>query len=272
MKLVIARSMVVSILLHVLALGLLMVSLDLTPPIQPFLPQGEIIDAVAVEDKQVEQELAKLKEADQQKRDEELRKQREMERKAEELQKKSNEAEQKRKEEEVRLADLKQKQEAEEKKRKEEEQKLAEVKKQQEELKKQQELEQKRKQEELAKAEADRKKKEAEEALKKQLAAEQAAQDKADMNIINQYVARITSAIQSEFNMTGLPPGLSCVFQIRMSPTGDVITLRIDRSSGNTVFDTRAETAVRSAAPLPVPEDPRVFNKMREIRLTFAPQ
>jgi colicin import membrane protein len=260
--------MVISVLLHVLAFGLLMVSLDLTPPIQPFLPQGEIIDAVAIDDKQVEQEIAQLKEAEQQKQNEQLKKQRELERKAEELQKKSSEAEQKRKEEEIRLADLKKKQEIEEKKRKEEEQKLSDAKKQQEELKKQQELEQKRKQEELAKAKA-------EEALKKQLAAEQAAmqaaQDKADMNIINQYVARITRAIQSEFNMTGLPPGLSCVFQIRMSPTGDVLTLRIDRSSGNTIFDTRAETAVRSAAPLPVPEDARVFAKMREIRLTFAP-
>ena len=275
MKLILARSIFLSALLHVLAFGLLLVSLDLTPTIQPALPKGEIIDAVTVDNKQVEQELARLKEADQQKQNEQLRKQQELERKAADLQKQSINAEQRRKQEELRLADLKQKQQDEEKKRKEEELKLADAKKQQEELKQQQELDQKRKQETLAKAEADRKKKEAEEALKKKLAEEQAqmlaAQDKADMNVINQYVARIANAIQSEFNMTGLPPGLSCVFLLRMSPGGDVVSVRIDKSSGNTIFDTRAETAVKRAAPLPVPEDARIFAKMREIRLTFAP-
>lgn len=264
-----------SVLVHVLAFGLLLFSLDLTQPIEPIMPQGEIVEAVTVDTKQVEQELAKLKQDDQRKQNEELRRQQDMQRKAEELQKKSAEAEQRRKEEEIRLADIKKKQEIEEKKRREEEQKLADAKKQQEELRKQQELEKKRKQEELAKAEADRKKKEAEEALKKQLAAEQAAmqaaQDKADMNVINQYVARIAAAVQGQFNMVGLPPDLSCTIYIRMIAGGEVVETRIVKSSGNPVFDSRAENAVRSASPLPVSDDARIFAKMRELNFIFDP-
>jgi len=56
-----------------------------------------------------------------------------------------------------------------------------------------------------------------------------------------------------------------------MIPGGDVVEVRIDKSSGNTLFDSRAEIAVKRASPLPVPENPRIFDKMRVIRLTFAP-
>ncbi|MEQ8938113.1 MAG: cell envelope integrity protein TolA [Gammaproteobacteria bacterium] len=46
----------------------------------------------------------------------------------------------------------------------------------------------------------------------------------------------------------------------------------IAKSSGNELFDKRAETAVYSASPLPVPYEPRVFNQMRTIQITFRPK
>ena len=57
-----------------------------------------------------------------------------------------------------------------------------------------------------------------------------------------------------------------------MIPGGEVVEARITRSSGNSVFDRRAETAMSKASPLPVPDNPRIFAKMREINLVFAPQ
>lgn len=272
MTLLVTRSIFLSVLVHTVAVFLLIFSLEFTPePMQVAIPQGQIIDATAVDSKQVEQEVAQLKKLEQRKVDQA----RELQQKVQELEKQSRSAEQKRREEEVRLADVQKKKAEEEQKRKQEEQKLADVQKKQEELKRQAEVEQKRKQEELAKAEAEKKKKEAEEALKKQMAAEQAAQqaaqDKADMNVINQYVARIAGAIQGQFNTAGLDAGLSCVLQIRMLAGGEVTDARITKSSGNAIFDSRAIAAVQLASPLPVPDDARIFGKMREIRLTFKP-
>jgi colicin import membrane protein len=272
-----------SIMLHVLALGLLLVSLNLTPtPQQPARSDADIIDAVTVDSKQVEQELSKIRDLEQEQQQQQARKQQELEQQTSELQKQSEEAERKRLAEEKRLADLKKQQQQEEQRRKEEELKLAEARKEQEELQKQQEEERKQKegaerkrQEELRLAEEEKKRKEAEEALKQKLAEEQRqlkeAQDRQDLNVINGYVGRIADAIEREFNTAGLPPGLSCVLQIRMIPGGEVAEARIDKTSGSSVFDSRAEIAVKRASPLPVPENPRIFDKMRVIRLTFAP-
>jgi colicin import membrane protein len=283
MNLMLSKPLLLSILLHTVAFGMLLVSLDLTPiPRQTISSQENIIDAVSVNNEQVEQEIAKIKELEQQKLDEESRKQQAAEQQLKDLQKQTNEIENKRKLEEKRLVDLKQRQQDEGKKRKEEELKLAETKIQQEALNKQREEEEKKrlqaaeqkKQDEIKLAE-EKKRLQAEAALKRKLAEEERlqneAQDRQDINEINSYVARITVAIEREFNTAGLPPGLSCILRIRMIPGGDVVEARIDKSSGNAIFDSRAEIAVKRASPLPVPDNPRIFGKMREIRLTFDP-
>ncbi|NNE38489.1 MAG: cell envelope integrity protein TolA [Gammaproteobacteria bacterium] len=268
MKLTMIKPALSSVALHVAAFGMLLVSLDLTPtPRQPFVNNAEIIDAVTIDSAQVDEELKIIKEAEQQ-RQQELA----------DIQRQSELAEQKRQQEEQRLATIRKQQQEEEARRKEEERKLADARKQQEELRRQQEEEEARQQaeaerkhqEELRLAEEARKKQEAER-LAAQQARQKAEQDKQDMNVINSYVARIANAIEREFNTVGLPAGLSCIFQIRMIPGGDVAEARVVKSSGNPVFDSRAEIAVKRASPLPVPDNPRIFGKMREIRLTFAP-
>ena len=272
------RFLLYSVILHAAIAGLLFVNVDITPT--KIKPQEipNIVKATAVDNKQVEAELNRLKEI-------ERKKQEDMERKLNEIKKKADESERKRRNEEKRLADLKKKKFQEEKKRQEEEKKLAEVKKQKEELERQRKIEEEKKQkaeqerkrleEQKRKAEEERKRKEAEEALRKQIEAEQqaqkAAQEKQDLSIIQQYGLRIQSAIAQNFNTAGLQPGLSCVFRIRMIPGGEIIEARIVKSSGNAIFDRRAEVAVNKASPLPVPDNPRIFEKMREINLTFTP-
>ena len=56
-----------------------------------------------------------------------------------------------------------------------------------------------------------------------------------------------------------------------MGESGKVIESTIIESSGNELFDQRAEKAVYSASPLPVPTDSKLFNEMRKIRITFEP-
>ena len=81
----------------------------------------------------------------------------------------------------------------------------------------------------------------------------------------------IVSEIESKFNETNLKEGLSCKILIRMSEDGTVLESNIVESSGNDLFDQRADKAVHSASPLPVPTEIRFFNKMRTIRITFEP-
>ena len=99
-------------------------------------------------------------------------------------------------------------------------------------------------------------------------AEQQARQDQA---ALAQYTGLIIEAVASRFNRLGLPGGLSCVLRIRMLEGGQVADVAIVRSSGNALFDSRAETAVRAASPLPAPADARLFEKMRNIRFTFEP-
>ena len=77
--------------------------------------------------------------------------------------------------------------------------------------------------------------------------------------------------IENRFNRTNLKEGLSCKILIRMIEGGKIIEANIVESSGNELFDQRAEKAVYSASPLPVPTDEKLFNKMRAIRITFDP-
>lgn len=284
-----SRHILYSLLLHLAAAGLLIVSLDIAPrPIAPPPPSADVVTAVTVDSKQVDAELNRLKDREKQKREQELKR-------LKNLQEKASQAEQQRKAEEQRLAAVKKQKQEEEKRRTQEQQKLAAIKKQQAEAEQQRKAEEekkrkaeeerkraedaKRKAEEEAKrlaearrkAEEEKKQKEAEAALQKQLADEQKQQDN---KLLGQYVAYIQDSIRREFNIVGLPSGLSCVLVIHTIPSGDVVGVEVEQSSGNSVFDRRAETAVKKAAPLPVPDDPGTFERlqMREIRLTFQPE
>jgi colicin import membrane protein len=257
------RSFSLSLVLHIVLLGLLVISFDLGRREIVVEPQ-EVMKAVSVDSRQVDQEINRLREIEQQKQQAERKKQQELQRKVRELEAKARAAEAQRTEEEKRLADLAERKEKERQEADAEQKRVEELKKQKEELEKKKVAE-----------EAARKKEEAEEAARKKQAEEQkakeAAQAKQDLTLIEQYSARIRAAIAQQFNTAGLPAGLSCVLFIRMVPGGEVVAARIEKSSGNDVFDQRAETAVFRASPLPVPADGRVFEKMREIRLRFAP-
>jgi colicin import membrane protein len=288
------RAFWLSVILHVVVGALLVVSMDFSPEIavQPHA-NVNVLEAVTVDSARVEQEMEKLREQERRKQEEQKRREEEIARQKAEAEKRAAEAEAKRKAEEKRLAELEQKRRKEEEARKAEEQRLAELKKKQEEAERQRKLEEEKKQkaaeeaerlrkeaeekkraeeERKRKEEEERKRKEAEEALKKQIAAEEAAaQARRDAGVISEYVSRIAAAIQREFNTAGLPPGLSCTLRIRMTPGGEVVAARIEKSSGNAIFDRRAELAVSKASPLPVPEDPRLFERFREINFIFTP-
>jgi len=282
-----SRFMLYSLFLHTLAGGLLVFSLNETPArtIQ-VAAAPQIVKAHAVDSEQVEKELQRLQDIEQTK----LNKQRELEKRLKELEQKKARTEKQRQLEEKKLAELTKKNVQEQARRKKEQQKIARLKKEQDELEKKNrkaEAERELAEQKKRQAEAEHKRLEKQAAEQKRRAEEQRRREaelaeeqrqleddqaQADQRVIKQYGLRIRKVIEQSFNTTGLPDGLSCILQIRMIPGGEVVEARVVKTSGNEVFDRRAETAVNKAAPLPVPDEPRQFERMRELRLTFAPQ
>ena len=158
--------------------------------------------------------------------------------------------------------------------------KIAEEKKQQEEQKLAAEVEQKRIEIQRKEARERKVREEADKAaaaLRKQLEDEEqelaaANQQKADESEIARFIAAIRSTVAGAFVYPDLADGLSCTLYVRMIPGGEVVEARVIQSSGNASFDRQAENAVLKAAPLPVPSDPRLFRRMREIKFVFDPE
>ena len=282
----ILQSGLFSITLHIALLGMLLISFDFAS--KPLLPaprtEKDIVKAVTIDNKQVQRELQRIKDAE----NEKLKKQRELERKLKDLQNKATQVERQRKEEEKRLADAKKKQQEEKKQRELEQQKLAQIKKEQQELENKRKLEEeeqqrkeaaekKRREEEQKRAEEERKRKEREQALKQQLAEEQrqreAEQARQDQEMLQSITADIYRRVVNNFNISGLPPGLECELTVRTVPGGDVVNVTVSKSSGNEIFDRRAIAAVERASPLPLPKDTVTFErlKLRQFAFRFKP-
>lgn len=277
-----SRSLVLSIILHLVLGAVLIFSFEFSPkPTPPTKPIVNIVKATAVDKKQVELELKRLKKLDDEKIEKEIKRQKDLEKKA-------DDAKKKRLAEEKKLKDIKKKKEQETKKRKKEEARVKKLEKEKKELEKKTKLEQEKKKKveeerkkietEKKKLEADKKKKEEEkrkeqeQALQDQLDAElEAEQQERDQTLLEKYISLIQNDIQNNFNRLGLPDGLSCVILIRMLEGGKVVEASIVESSGNDLFDRRAEKSVYLASPLPVPDENRLFEQMRNIRFTFEP-
>ena len=272
-----SRSLFFSIILHIILGGILIFSFKFSAkPTPVHKPVTNIVQATSVDKKQVELELKRLKDKEEAKKAKEKKRQKKLERKAEETKKK-------RIAEEKKLKKLKKKKKEEKKKRIAEEKKLKKLEKEKKELEKKQKLERekkrkeaerKRKEEEKLKAEeAERKRKEEEKKLKEKALQEEleAEQSEHDQSEISKFTNLIINAIENRFNCSTLFKGISNKILIRMSESGKVIESTIIESSGNELFDQRAEKAVYSASPLPVPTDSKLFNEMRKIRITFEP-
>jgi colicin import membrane protein len=151
-----------------------------------------------------------------------------------------------------------------EKERKAKERALAEKKKREEQarleaLKKQQAQE----------AEAKRAAQEQADAMKK-LAQQQAAAQASEVDKYKQLIAdRIRRFIIE-------PPGLQGNPQVELDvtvlPGGEVLDVKTRKASGQLSWDAAVERAVRRAQPLPLPQDPTLHSRFRELNLRFRPK
>lgn len=85
------------------------------------------------------------------------------------------------------------------------------------------------------------------------------------------YVDKIRTTIK--LNIV-IPPGIKgnpeAVFEVVQIPSGDVISVKLVKSSGHQLYDDAVERAIRKSSPLPKPDRPEQFK--RELQLKFRPQ
>jgi len=279
-----SRAFTYAIALHVMVLAILITSTDMASDPNPApLPAVPIVKARVVDQRAIDAEVKRLEA-------QETKKRREEEKKVAEIKKK-------RRAEEQKLNALKKEQARLEKKKADEKKRIAAEKKQLEkekrllaERKQTEEQEQKRIAAEKVKAEQElqriadqrreleeEKAREEAEALRQALANEEteralAGKQRADDLEIARYINAVRTKVASVFIYPDLAEGLKCTLYVRMIPGGEVIEARVIQPSGNATFDRQAENAVRKAAPLPVPSDPRLFQRMREIKFVFDPE
>jgi colicin import membrane protein len=84
-------------------------------------------------------------------------------------------------------------------------------------------------------------------------------------------VAQIRNKIRQRANVPDTVSGKPSVqVRIKILPGGEVLDIAITRSSGNRVYDTAIERAIRSASPLPVPPaDSELFPTFRDLNLNI---
>lgn len=152
----------------------------------------------------------------------------------------------------------------------------------QEELKKQRELEQKKEEE------AKRREEQIQEQIRRQqelLAQQQAAEAQraalvraeqqrlqAISRLRGEYIARIQQKVYSHVILPpDIPGNPEAEFEVTLLPGGQVLNVRLKKSSGLPAYDSAVERAIRKSDPLPVPADPTMFPEFRNLTLKFRP-
>ena len=97
-------------------------------------------------------------------------------------------------------------------------------------------------------------------------AAEQAKALKAE------YISKIKAKIESNTSaVEGATGTLRAEFKIVLLPTGEVLSARLLKSSGNKAYDDAVERGIAKSVPLPLPpNNPELFREFRELRLPFT--
>ncbi|MDP2133538.1 MAG: energy transducer TonB [Sulfuritalea sp.] len=84
---------------------------------------------------------------------------------------------------------------------------------------------------------------------------------------IADYLGRIRGKIRGNIV---LPPEIrgnpEAIFEVTQLPSGEVLSVRLKRSSGHAALDAAIERAILKSSPLPKPEQADLFSRMLELR------
>lgn len=103
------------------------------------------------------------------------------------------------------------------------------------------------------------------EAINRQLQARQAA---AQARLVDEYRAKINAKIKSRIvTPPNLPGDPVAEFDVILLPGGDILEVKLKKSSGFAAFDSAVERAIQLSKPLPLPPDTALFREFRELSL-----
>lgn len=252
-------------------------------------PTPEIIQASALDEKEIMAEATRLKKLDKDIASAKKRKQQEWEAKAKKEKRRLQLAEKKRRQQEDKIKSLDaqtkrleidaQKAKAQKERLEIDAQKAKAQKQRLEQETKQAKLKQRRQEQAILakqqKAIQDRAKKSQQLAAQK-LAAKQARQ--AQYNRDKQTIAKHAEGIKRRVTNRWIKPlsarkDMRCELRVKLLPSGEVMQVTVTKSSGNAIFDRSAENAAHKASPLAVPKDRILFNNyFRVFTFDFKPE
>jgi colicin import membrane protein len=283
------RYVVGAILLHILFMGVFALTLvsierDAPPPqlaIQAVLVDPSTLKRPSAREQRARERAEAQRKQEQQRREEEKQRQDEAKQREQETQRVEQERQEtERRAEEQRQVELKQREEQqrEQQQREQQEQREREVKAKREadaetERKRVAEIERKQKEREAEQRRVvEQRAQEARESeLQQQLANEESEQRLATSGVFDKYRALIESHIYRYWNR---PPsaraGVQCDLKITQAPGGVVLTVEIGECNGDAAMRQSIENAVLRASPLPLPPDPRAFERV--VILQFKPR
>jgi colicin import membrane protein len=97
-----------------------------------------------------------------------------------------------------------------------------------------------------------------------------AARATARARAINDYVGRIRSKIRSNIAVPdGIAGNPEAVFDVVQLPGGDILSVKLRKTSGHAAYDAAVERAILKSSPLPKPGEPGLYQ--RELELKFRP-
>ena len=90
---------------------------------------------------------------------------------------------------------------------------------------------------------------------------------------VGKYAALFRSRVERSWSIPpGSTSGLICLLKIELQPDGKVQNVSITQSSGDEDFDRSAVTAVRKAAPFPLPDNPEAAARFKSFNFKFNPR
>jgi colicin import membrane protein len=93
-----------------------------------------------------------------------------------------------------------------------------------------------------------------------------ASADRAQNEYLNRIRVKVRGNIVLPAQINGNP---EAVFMVEQLPSGEVMNVRLSHSSGNSNLDAAIERAIRKSSPLPLPNDPSLFQ--RQLEITYRP-
>ena len=82
----------------------------------------------------------------------------------------------------------------------------------------------------------------------------------------------IKEQISKNWSEPGDFSGLRVAFLVKVDRGGNVLSIRMTRSSGNARLDQSAENAIFKASPLPFPDEERFYEYLKEFNFVFKPE